>query len=279
MEAARSIIHAVEQAGILTKVHLKVDSGLHRYGAMPSLASSMASELDRHHLINLEGIYSHYSSSDELNSSATDYQLQILTEAVEDMREAGTGARYIHLPNSAAILTGMIGPSNLVRAGIASYGLAPSPEVPLPEGMMPVMSVRGALTRVFTLEAGEGVSYGLTYRAVAAETAATVPIGYADGLPRSLSNKGWFAIDGRRAEILGRVCMDQTVVRAPEGTTMSSSVQIVGETSTGAMTVDDVATIDGTINYEIATRLSARMPRIYVEDGEAIGLDLPVVLS
>jgi alanine racemase len=279
VDAARLVIAAVESAASAIKVHLKVDSGLHRYGIEPKVAPAVASELFQHPLINLEGVYSHYSSSDEVDETPSRDQMQVFEATVKALNANGIRARYIHMPNSAAIISGKTGISNMVRSGIASYGLAPSPDVPLPEGLEPVMTVRSSLTRVFNLDVGDGVSYGLTYRAGEPETAATVPVGYADGLPRSLSNKGWFTVDGIQARILGRVCMDQTVIRVPNGTSLSSRVQIIGEASSGAMTIDDVAAIDGTINYEIATRFSARMPRVYVEDGEATSLDLPALTS
>ena len=273
--AANAVATAAQQSDRLLRVHLKLDTGLHRYGLLPALAHSVASALHASHNVDLEGVYAHFSSADEEDGSATEQQIDGAHSMLDALEEAGIQVRYIHLPNSAATLSGMSGRSNLLRAGIATYGLAPSVDVPLPKDILPVMSVRSKLTRAFDLAPGEGVSYGLTYRSTALEPSATVPLGYADGLPRRLSNKGWFAIDGQRCPIRGRVCMDQTVIGRPGSASEGDEVLIVGDGTDEAMTIDDIAEMDDTINYEIATRFSARMPRLYVENGVPIGYDFP----
>jgi alanine racemase len=271
------LLRVTERTGLRARAHLKVDSGLHRYGVLPALARAVARRLSESPFIDLEGIYGHFSSADEVDSPSTDDQTRKI-EALTDLLEGdGIRFRYIHLPNSAATIRGKIGRANLVRAGIATYGLAPSGEIPLPEGVLPVMSVHSRLTRVFTIESGGGVSYGLTYRAETDEPAATVPIGYADGLPRSLSNTGWFVINGSKCPIRGRVCMDQTVVGLSEAVSEHTEAKIIGDGSDDAMTLDSVAELDGTINYEIATRLSARMPRIYYRGSEPVGWEDPIL--
>lgn len=268
-------LSAASRHGKPLTVHLKLDTGLHRYGFLPELATGAARRLADHHLINLEGIYAHFSSADEQDARPTRLQIDRAHAIIDALEQQGINFKYIHLPNSAATITGMCGRSNLFREGIASYGLAPSPDVRLPDGILPVMSVRANATRIFDLPKGEGVSYGLTYTAKQTERAATVPIGYADGLPRSLSNCGWFSIQDIQCPVLGRVCMDQTVVRAPIGAQEYGSVIIAGDGSQGEMTLDDIARLSGTINYEIATRFSQRMPRVYIRDGNAAGYDFP----
>ena len=278
-EAAAAAVESTNRTGQPLKVHLKLDTGLHRYGVLPDIAGQVARRLVSSKHVDLEGVYAHFSSADEVDTAETVNQLSVAEDAIEDLQSAGFRFRYIHLPNSAATISGLTGRSNLVRDGIATYGLAPSPNIPLPLGIRPVMSVHGKPTRVFRLPRGEGISYGLTYRAREDELDATVPIGYADGLPRSLSNAGWFMVDGQRCPIHGRVCMDQTVVGVPEGVKMDSTVIVVGDGSEGAMTIDDIARIDGTINYEVATRMSARMPRVFIRDGVPCRYEIAGLLS
>lgn len=270
-------LDAVQQAALTAssrpRVHLKIDSGLHRYGALPDLALQLATRCAEDDRVELEGLYGHFSSADEATTEVTDEQIARSERLVAQLESLGITFKYIHLPNSAAIITRRMGSSNLVRAGIATYGLAPGPDVDLPPGIAPVLGLRSNLTRSFQLPGGEGVSYGLTYRAKTEEWSATVPVGYADGLPRSLSNRGWFVVDGERCPIRGRVSMDQTVVGLTRSADMGAEVIIVGDSADGAMTVDDLAIIDGTINYEIATRVTARVPRVYYRAGAAIGWD------
>lgn len=274
---AERVSELAHDASTPVTVHLKVDTGLHRYGLLPEIASTIGTMLHEHPMVNLEGIYAHFSSADEPDQTPTRAQIDAAHTVLDNLVGAGCDFRYIHLTNSASLITGAAGRSNLVRAGIATYGLAPSGDVPLPEGVLPVMSVHSRLTRSFMLQSGEGVSYGLTYRSTADEAAGTVPIGYADGLPRSVSNQGWFVAGEARCPIRGRVCMDQTVIGLPEPLAENDPVLIAGDGSSGEMTLDDIARLDGTINYEIATRLAARMPRIFVLNGEAVEVDMPAL--
>lgn len=260
-------------------VHLKLDTGLHRYGLQPDDALSVASRFKANPNVNLEGIYAHFSSADEIDCRPTEAQLGSAHDVLTSLEQQGFEFRYVHFSNSAALLTGATGQSNLVRTGIASYGLRPSQDVPLPDGIRQVMSVHGQLSRVFMLSQGEGVSYGLTYLATEAEPAGVVSIGYADGLPRSLSNQGWFVVNGQRSPIRGRVCMDQTVIGLPGLEAEQIDVIIAGDGSGGEMTLDDIATLDGTINYEVATRFALRMPRVYVRDGVPVDFELRSITS
>lgn len=277
IEALDAVSQAAQRAGQRPTVHLKVDTGLHRYGALPELAFELAMRLAQDERLDFEGIYGHFSSADESDPAPTLLQIERADRLLDRLDEAGVTPRLVHLPNSAGILSGQLGRSNLVRGGIATYGLAPSPDVPLLGGMKPVMSLRSKVTRAFQIPAGEGVSYGLTYIATHDEYAATVPIGYADGLPRSLSNDGWFLINGDRCPIRGRVCMDQTVVGLSAPASENDDVVLIGDGSSGAMSVDEIAAIDGTINYEIVARLAARVPRVYYRAGEAFGWDDPIL--
>lgn len=248
-------------------VHLKLDTGLHRFGVRPEHAVEVARVAQQNPWVDLEGIYAHFSSADEPDPVPTLAEMNAAEESITAIRQAGIDVRYFHLPNSAATISGLTGSSTLVRSGIATYGLQPSDAVQLPPGIEPVLSLHSRLTRVFEILPGEGVSYGLTYRATDREVVATVPIGYGDGLPRSLSNRGWFTVKGERAPIRGRVCMDQTIVGLPVDAVEGDEVVIIGHQAND-MPADMIATLDNTIVYEVVARLSLRVPRIYYRNGE-----------
>jgi alanine racemase len=265
---------AVSATGLKARVHLKVDTGMHRYGFFPGDESLAAAErLSRNSAIELNGIYTHFSSSDETDAAPTDAQLGTFNATVGALHECGIDPRYIHAANSAAIIADRAGATNLVRAGIATYGLSPSDEVPVTQQFQPILSVKAVVTRRFSLAPGDGVSYGLTYRATNPEAVAATGIGYADGLPRQLSNRGWFLTADHAAPIRGRVCMDQTVISVSEQVAVGDSVLVIGDGTSGEMTLDDVARIAGTNNYEVATRVMARVPRVYVRGGEPVAYE------
>ena len=274
MEAVQDVAQRSSERPI---VHLKVDSGLHRYGARPDLAFELVRRCAADDRIVLEGIYAHFSSADEPNSAATEQEIARSGELLRRVEELGIAFKYVHLPNSAGTIRGQVGSSNLVRSGIATFGLVPSPEITLPSRMQPVLSLHSRLTRSFMLPKGEGVSYGLTYHSERDEWCGTVPVGYADGLPRRLSNRGWFVVGGKPSPIRGRVCMDQTVVGLSKPANVGDEVCIIGDNAAGAMTLNHVANLDNTVNYEIAARLAARVPRLYYRTGQPVGWDDPIL--
>lgn len=244
-------------------VHLKIDTGMRRYGFMPSESIDAAVLIANSKCLTLDGVYTHFSSSDETDPAPTNKQIAAFESVLDQMRERGIMPRYVHSANSAAILARRTGSTNMVRSGIATYGISPSDEVQVPSGFKQILSLRTVLTRRFALEAGDGVSYGLTYRAHQSEQVAATAAGYADGLPRQLSNTGWFALNGNRFPIRGRVCMDQTVIAADDSLAVGDVIEVVGPGDNAEMTLEDVARIAGTNSYEIATRVTARVPRLY----------------
>lgn len=275
--SADAVIAAAARTGRRAIVHVKVDTGLHRYGALPELAIQLARDLEASPHVDLEGIYTHFSSSDEDDPTPTLQQIERFEATVQRLRNEGIEPRHVHLANSAAILTGQFTSTTMVRAGILSYGLDPSEEVPLETSFRQILTVRSVITRRFVLEPGESVSYNRTYTAEQPDEAAAVPIGYADGIERHLSNVGWFAHNGRRCPIIGRVCMDQTVVKVPEDAREGDAVTIIGPGDDGAMTVAEVGRLCGTNTYEPVTRLAARVPRIYIRDGKPYRWSVPLL--
>ena len=264
---------AVVVRGRSARVHVKIDTGMNRYGFAPDEICDVVAKLG-YAGVTVEGVFTHYSSADELDPSPTDQQSERFWSAINELTVNGLRPPFVHASNSAAILTGRSAGTNLVRSGIATYGLSPSDEVGVDERFRPVLSLHSVVARRGVLREGEGVSYGRTYVASADEPVAAVPVGYADGLPRRLRNQGWFVVDGERAPIRGSVCMDQTVVSVPDHVTEGDDVLVLGDGSVGEMTFDAIAAMIGTVNYEVATRLMARVPRVYVRGGRPVAWEL-----
>lgn len=275
-ESLEAVERAASEVGRPATVHLKADTGLHRYGALPELFRALARRLRTSQHITFEGLYTHYSSADDAEPEPTERQIEMMSALVRQVSEDGPLPRYIHLANSAGIIKGYFPETNLVRAGIANYGLDPSDEVPVNADFKQVLTLRTIIARRFTLPAGESVSYNRTYTPERDEEAASVPIGYADGLERHLSNTGWFSHRGERCPILGRVCMDQTVIRVPDGAREGDFVTVLGDGSTGEMTVREVGEICLTNTYEPVVRLAARVPRLFVRDGRVVSWNVQV---
>ncbi|HEX5163987.1 MAG TPA: alanine racemase, partial [Thermomicrobiales bacterium] len=229
--------------GLRARVHVKVDTGMNRYGFRPEDVTAVVEELASNDRITVEGVFTHFSSADERDPAPTERQIERFWASVAGLEARGLRPEYVHMANSAAILTGHFEGTNLVRSGIATYGLSPSDEVIVDERFQPVLTLRSIVVRRGTLPVGEGVSYGRTYRAAATEQIAAVPVGYADGLPRRLRNQGWFVVRGERTPIRGSVCMDQTVVSVPEDTVEGDIVRVIGDGSLGEMTFDDIASM------------------------------------
>lgn len=268
-----AICEAATSVGVAARVHIKIDIGMRRYGFLPAEAHVSALRLRAMPEIEIDGIYSHFSSADEPGAEPTEEQIDLFTHAVAETNRAGVTPRWVHLANSAGIITGRTGPTNMVRAGAATFGLSPSPEVPCDERFRPVMSIRSIVARVSDAPAESAISYNSLYRTSANERIALVPVGYADGLPRPLANQGWFVIRGEPRPIRGRVCMDQTIVGDADGVEEGDEVIVVGPAALGAMTFEDIGPMAATNNYEAATRLTARVPRVYTRGGQIVATE------
>lgn len=257
-------------------VHLKVDTGMHRYGFFPDEAVNIARGLREDPMIDFAGIFSHFSSADEADLTETHRQQRGFESLLDELDRERLGPRWVHLANSAGIANRVFGRSNLVRAGIMMYGVPPSDDVVVPAGIEPVSQVRSTIARVFSIQAGQGVSYGHAYVADRGERLAVIPVGYADGLERHLSNRGWFLHQGRRCPIRGRVSMDQTLITVPDDAVEGDYVVVFGAGAGDAMTLVDVARLSDTIPHEVMTRLGSRVPRIYHRSGIPVSWWLPM---
>ncbi len=254
-------------------VHLKLDSGMRRFGATEGdfvATARLAADLPS---LRLGGVYTHLADADDQDSHFVAEQVATFTRALHRLTEDAVPFGTVHVANSAGIFRSLDVPVEMVRLGVALYGIAPAAGQPLPLGYAPAMSIRSTVSRLVPLAAGDTVGYGRTYQAETPGVAALVPIGYADGFPRALSNVGEMAIGGTRVPVLGRVSMDQTVVGLPPGgrTTVGTVVDVVGTGERGEPTFASVAELLGTIAYELVTGISRRVPRDYLAGGRVVG--------
>ena len=269
-EYARQLNRQAEEAGVVVRIHLKLDTGMGRIGFdfrdqdgfdLEGAKAVLALE----HL-DAEGVFMHFAVADSMELSHlafTDEQYDRFWNAVA-LLEKDHKFRVHHCCNSAGILRLSREKGDLVRAGIALYGLAPSDEVPLSEAFRPVMSLYSVVSMIKTIRQGQSVSYGRTYVAEGERRIATVSAGYADGVPRLLSNRGYVLIRGKRAPIVGRVCMDQFCVDVTDipDAVMGDQVTIFGP----GLRVEEVAAAAQTINYEIVCGITKRVPRVYIQE-------------
>ncbi|BCJ60234.1 alanine racemase [Micromonospora endophytica] len=263
------MIEASRLADRPARIHLKIDTGLARGGATvadwPALLDA-AAKAQADGLVEVVGVWSHFVYADMPGHPTTDRQLAVFHEGLAMVERAGLRPRYRHLANSAATLTRPDTHFDLVRPGLAVYGL--SPVAGETYGLRPAMTARARVMLTKRVPAGSGVSYGHTYTTEGEANLAVVPLGYADGVPRHASNAGPVQLGGRRRIISGRVCMDQFVLDCGDDPVAAGDVvTLFGDGADGGPTADDWAEAVGTINYEIVTRFgSTRVPRVY--DGE-----------
>lgn len=261
-----------KRLGKKAKVHIKVDTGMSRVGIRPDEEGlSFLQKACRLPWIEIEGIFTHFARADEKDKTSARTQLSVFCSFVEKAEElTGIVIPVKHCSNSAGILELPEANLSLVRAGITLYGLSPSEEVPKEIlTLRPALSLKSHLVYVKEVEAGTPVSYGGTFVTEKRTRIATIPVGYGDGYPRSLSGKGHVLIRGRRAPILGRVCMDQFMVdvtdipEAKEG----DEVTLIGKDGGEELTMEELGALSGRFNYELACDLGKRIPRIYYKDG------------
>lgn len=258
---------AIEWGRQEVAVHLKVDTGMRRVGTRPEQAVDMARRIVDASRLTFDGVFSHLACADDPRHPATPHQLDIFDGVLTDLAGADLSPRRVHLANSAGALAWPESRHDLVRCGIALYGLAPGPGVAeWCDDLRPALSVRSRVSMVKRIHAGDGVSYGWRTTVERDLTAATIPLGYADGVPRALGTTGGeVLIGGRRRRILGVVTMDQFVVDCgDDDVAVGDEVVLIGDQQGTTLGVEDWAERLGTITYEIVCGLSARMPRRWV---------------
>lgn len=273
---ARALAGEVRRLGAPSvPVHLKIDTGMRRYGCVPAEAAAIARSIAAAPELRFAGLMTHFAAADDPDPAFTFAQAAEFDAVVDALRSEGIPIPAQHLANSAATVRYPSLHRDMVRSGIAIRGLPPDPAMPLPAGFRPILSLYSRVARVIPLASGDTVSYGRTYRSEGDEWGALVPIGYADGYARALSSRGWMVLGGTRTPVLGRVCMDQTVIRVPAGVDarVGDIVKIAGDGSAGEPTLNDLAVMTGTIAHEIATSLAQRVPKLYVEHGRLLAVD------
>ena len=256
-------------------VHLALDTGMSRIGWMPTDESlAEISHVFSLPGLSVEGAFSHFAKSDTPSDlSFAKKQLDVFNNFIAQIRHMGITLPILHICNSAAIFS-LNAPLDMVRVGIALYGLHPSDELALTD-LKPVMHLRSRITQIKTLAKGTPISYSCTYVTKKDTQVATVCAGYADGLPRHLSGKGYLLVNGKKAPILGRVCMDQLMIdisEIPEAK-KGDTVTVFGIDSGVYLSADEVAGICGTIGYEVITGIDRRVPRISIQNGEIVSID------
>lgn len=266
-------VSAAASAGRPVRVHLKADTGLGRGGATatewPQLCRAAAKQVADGSL-DVIGVWSHLAYADSPGNPTIAAQQERFKCALAVAEDAGLNPKVRHLANSAATLALPDTHYDLVRPGIAIYGLSPGPAVGTSSGLglRPAMRLRADIALVKRVPAGQGVSYGHRYTTSVETTLALVPLGYADGVPRNATNVGPVAIDGQRFTIAGTVCMDQFVVDVGDADVrVGQSAVLFGPGDDEEPTADDWAAALGTINYEIVSRVGARVPRLYIGTG------------
>ena len=274
-DTAEELAAAAAKVGKKAKVHIKVDTGMGRIGITPDEEGlEFVRFLIEHPELEVEGIFTHFAKSDEADKTSANHQLELFQNFIDKIQtELGITIPVKHCSNSAAILEMPQANMDMVRAGITTYGLYPSEEVS--KDIVPLraaMSLYSHIVYCKTIHAGQSVSYGGLFTAQKDTRVATIPVGYGDGYPRSLSGRGYVLIHGKRAPILGRVCMDQFMVdisEIPEAMD-GDKVTLLGMDGTERITAEELGELSGRFNYEFVCVLGKRIPRVFYRDGKRI---------
>ena len=282
LAAARAYSAAAAARSNRIRVHLKVDTGMGRLGMVPAALSGKTpghavgedfihevTAIARLPGLDAEGIFTHFAASDSADTTYAKQQLALFLDVLSALRAAGLEFAVRHAANSAAVIALPESHLDLVRPGIALYGLRPSDEVDLTSiSLKPAMALKARIIHLKSVPAGACISYGMTYCTPAPTVIATIPAGYADGYRRLLSSRGEMLVDGRRVPVVGRVCMDLTMldVGTVPDACIEDEVVIFGRQGNEFISADDLARELGTINYEIVCDLTTRVPRVYLSN-------------
>lgn len=269
-EHAAAVASASRRLGLVTPVHLKVETGMNRFGLDRTGLMALARAIEKTPELRLEGAYTHFACADECDKGFTWQQFEEFMAATKDL-----DLEIRHVANSAATLDLPETHLDMVRTGIAMYGVYPSDAVSRSVPLRPVLSLRSRVARVRKVAECETVSYGRTWSAPCPCRVALVPCGYADGLPRLLSNRGAMLLGGLRVPIVGRVCMDLSMVDVTAAGEVNEGDEIVilGKQGEKAISVEEIAGHAGTISYEVLCGVSRRVPRIYRQEGRTISVE------
>ncbi|MCQ2485987.1 MAG: alanine racemase [Clostridia bacterium] len=269
---AKSLNEAAEQMGTTAHIHIKVDTGMGRIGYIPDDKSvDEICRIAQLPNIEIDGIFTHFACADIVDKTSMNNQYEKFRTFVEKLEARGINIPIKHVCNSAAIIDKEDNFLNLVRSGIVTYGLYPSEEVHKENlHIEPAMELHSVVINIKTIHEGDTVSYGSTYVADKPTVIATIPVGYADGYPRMLSNKGSVLIHGKRARIVGKVCMDQFMVDVTDipDVSIGDNVTLIGKDGDDCITCEEIGDISGRFNYEFLCCITRRVPRVYIRNGK-----------
>ena len=264
---AEALAAEARERGRTVCVHVKVDTGMHRVGLMADDVPHAFTVLRSLKELEIEGVWSHLAVADVPDHPFTRKQLDLFNDILGKIERAGVTPRFRHIANSAATLSLPESHFDLVRCGVASYGLWPGPELADSAPLRPVMSLKARVNMAKTVPSGDRLSYGLKYELEEESRVVTVPVGYADGYMRSLWGKADVLVGGRRHKVSGVVCMDQFMVDVGSADiSVGDIATLLGGDGTERITAEELATHAGTINYEITSRIASRVPRLYLEE-------------
>lgn len=279
LEYATALSQAAQASGCSVTAHLKLDVGMGRLGFRAESPDCLQQAFAACRLpgLHINGIFTHFPSADldgDETGSVTQQQIALFDRRVKELEQAGIAFTYRHCCNSAGSLAFPSGYMDMVREGIALYGLAPSEALKHKVTLQPAMQLKTVVSMVKTLHAGDTISYGRTVTLTQDKRIATVCIGYADGYPRALSQNGYMLINGQKAPIIGRICMDQLMLDVTDidQVEMGTEVTVFGEDHGVSLPAEEVAALCNTIHYELVCVLGKRVPRVYRKNGETIGV-------
>ncbi|MCR5626951.1 MAG: alanine racemase [Lachnospiraceae bacterium] len=275
-DQARALSDEAVRQGRAVHIHLAVDTGMSRIGVRPSEDSlPLVKGISELPGIDMEGIFTHFAKADETDKDPTYLQLQLFNDFIGLCEREGVSFKVHHASNSAGIVEFPEANLDMVRAGITLYGLYPSNEVSRTKvPFKSALELKSHIVYIKYVAPGREISYGGTYKVMDERKIATIPVGYGDGYPRLLSNKGWVLIHGKKAPILGRVCMDQFMVDVTDIPDVAEydEVTLIGRDGHQSITMEDIGELSGRFNYELACDLSPRIPKVYIKDGKVISV-------
>jgi alanine racemase len=263
VETARGVAAVARAAGRVVSLHVKVDTGMSRLGVAPADAAALLRTLGDIDGVTVEGLLTHFCNAESVEGAETSRQLTRFDALVRELGAARLRPKFVHAANSAATLVAPAAHFDLVRPGLALYGIHPSPALRDRARLRPVMRFVTRIIALRQIAVGETVGYGATFVATRPSVIATLPVGYADGYPRALSNRAQVSLRGGRVPIAGRVCMDQIMIDVTDvpGVAIGDEVELWGRD----LPVEEVAALADTIPYELLTRVGARVPRVAAE--------------
>ena len=276
LNTAKLLNSHAEKLGKKARVHIKADTGMGRIGFQPCDESAeIIKGIAALNNIEIDGMFTHFACADSKDKASVNRQIERFTNFVAKVRSEGVSLPIVHCYNSASIVDFDKPLFDMVRCGIITYGLEPSDEVSKTNiKLQKVMSIKSHVAYVKKVGAGFTVSYGSTYVTDKETEIATIPVGYGDGYPRTLSNKGMVLIGGHFAKIIGRVCMDQFMVDVTGlGVSRGDEVILMGSDGENSITAEEIGDLSGRFNYELVCDINKRVPRVYIKNGEIIAVD------